>query len=99
MIRNIGSIWNIIKVQIERKTIKEAFDMFNKKDFLRFAFEEATTVVSVNSVESTAIKSVLRTRMRDYARHNGLEFSEKEIGETIVEGLKMLNHAKEDFAY
>ncbi len=73
--------------------------MFNKKDFLRFAFEEATTVVNVNSVGSAELEPVLMTRMKDYARREGLDFSEKELGETMKKGIAMLKHAEADFAF
>lgn len=73
--------------------------MFSKKDFLRFAFEEATTVINVNSVGSTELEPVLMTRMKDYARRKGLDFSEKEIGEALRKGIEMLKHAETDFAF
>lgn len=73
--------------------------MFNKTDLLRFAFEEATNAVNVNSVDEKIAESVIKTGMRAYAHREGFEFSEREIKETIREGLGTLKEAGADFRF
>ena len=72
--------------------------MLSRKDLLRTAFVEAVRV-SISWTEEKVARAAIENRMNDYARREGVTFSDHEICQAVEDGLDSLKKAGDDFKY
>ena len=73
--------------------------MLSRKDLLRTAFDEAVRVVSISWTEEKVARAAIENRLNEYARREGVTFSDHEICQAVEDGLDSLKKAGDDFKY
>lgn len=81
--------------------------MYNKKQLLDFAFEEALATCNLGDLDRENTIEILTTAMNGYAAREGVPFTAEEVRATIIAGLDTMtegssrfftaNYSKEDF--
>ncbi len=69
----------------------------NTQKYLDFAFETAADTIDVGAFKPEEALKFIITGMKAYAKRNGYEFTDEEIRERAIKGIKELGHAEADF--
>lgn len=69
----------------------------NTQKYLDFAFETAADTIDVGAFKPEEALQFIITGMKAYAKRNGYEFTDEEIRERAIRGIKELGHAEADF--
>ena len=69
----------------------------NTQKYLDFAFETAADTIDIGAFKPEEALKFIITGMKAYAKRNGYEFSDEEIRERAIRGIKELSVATADF--
>ena len=69
----------------------------NTKKYLDFAFETAADTVDIGAFKPEEALKFIVTGMKAYAKRNGYEFTDEEIKERALKGIKEMGVARADF--